>query len=147
GPQPGRRGDELLLADRDAIDLDPLAERAEVRRGVEARDRPGPLEHGGQHGGDGPLPVRPADVERAVREVWVAHGREQPPRPLQPPADPAAQAREQLPNDLAISEGGQSSEAPRRRDRRPGRPPSSATDAVSSRLRERARGPAAASST
>ena len=68
-PQPARRSDKCSSPIRDAIDLDPLAEGAEMRRGVEARHA-APLRSGAEatRRGDRTLPVRATDVDVAERD-------------------------------------------------------------------------------
>src|SRR5690606_19816747 len=58
--------EQRRLLDGRAIDADPLAERGQVRRGVETGAVTGGVQDTGDRRGDTALPIRAADVDRRV---------------------------------------------------------------------------------
>src|SRR5690606_14607915 len=107
-PEPARRFDKGYFRERTTVDLDALAEGAEVRGCVESRAPARCDEDRCDGRGDRSLPVRPADVDRVETAVRISDGREQPRRLFRTPADPARQPGKELTDEFRIGERVQS---------------------------------------
>src|SRR5690606_8337936 len=94
--------EQRRLLDGCAIDADPLAERGQVRRGVETGAVTGGVQDTGDRRGDTALPIRAADVDRRVCGVRIADRGQQCARPLERPADASREPREQLTDQLLV---------------------------------------------
>src|SRR5262249_16237481 len=68
---------DVVLADRLAVHADPLAERDEVRRGVEPDAAARGFQDGRQRRRDGPFPVGAGDLDQLVAVFRVAERSEQ----------------------------------------------------------------------
>ena len=68
---------QFLVRDLLAVDLDPLIEAVDERRGVQAHAVPGRLQTGGQHGGSAALAVGARHMDKSELFVRVAQRRQQ----------------------------------------------------------------------
>jgi hypothetical protein len=103
------RGREVLLRDGLLPHLDPLAERAQVRRGVAAGAQAVAGEDRGGEAGGRRLAVRADHVDRLELALREPQDRHQPAHPVEPEAHPEELEPEQV--LLGLAEG----HAPRRR--------------------------------
>ena len=66
-------GAQLVIGDHLAVDLHPLVEAENIRRGIQSRPIPGLPQYGGHHGAGGAFAVGAGDVDELQRPLRMAH--------------------------------------------------------------------------